>query len=231
MVKKPEGMTDTAEGQRAAYQAKLAKFTLLAAIQKMETLSPNLRTNSISAAAIAAAILKKVDMPYRVIVGYTTADGDPRARPHVWLYTQGLPSGDGITDLVSLAGLDKQTGKTDSRQVPILGTYMFSHLPHAKRCMYWATPDPPEGYVVEPGGIPLPVLASLTANFEMYFIRGSEALRRARDETLEFAFRKGEEKMAEACERQRQEAAAAAGETTGALRMPPAGPGSSLPPQ
>jgi hypothetical protein len=181
----PSSAAATAELARAAKQA---KFALLAAVSKMSTLRPNMRTNCSSATAIAAAILKRYDLPFRVVAGYTTTTGNTEARPHVWLHTPGLPAGDGITDL---------TGTDDRKETPMLGQYMFN-APDSARCTYWETDRVPEGYTEPAKTMPIAVLASHCANFDMYFYRGTDALRTARDEVLTYAYATATEKMSAA---------------------------------
>ena len=174
------------EWAQLARSAKQAKFALLGAVQKMGETVPNLRTNSISAAGIAAAILKKYDMPFKVVTGYVTVAGNNKARAHVWLHTPGLPEGDGNTDL---------TGFTDyQKELPMLGQYMFKARDSA-RCTYWPTATVPEGFEEDAKNIPVPILASHCANFDMYFFRGTEALRAARDTVLAYAFKTATEEM------------------------------------
>ncbi len=182
--------TVPSQSEGAAYamfarSAKQAKFAMLAASDQMSRLEPNLRSNCISAAAIAALILKKYEIPFRVVAGYTTVDGDPHARPHVWLHTAGLPAGDGITDLAAI---------DDRKQTPMLGQYMFV-AEDSRRCRYWEGPHIPEGFTEGPKAISVAVLASHSANFDMYFYRGSDALRAARDKTLEHAYSVATEKI------------------------------------
>jgi hypothetical protein len=177
-----------AQRQHMARAVKQARFAMLAAYAKMGSLKPNLRMSCISAAAIAAAILKKYDLPYRVVAGYVTTPGHKIATPHVWLHTPGAQFDTGITDLAAL---------DEMKQPPLLGMFSFQFVEGSKACQYHEGPKVPEGYEENKKSMAAVVLASHAANFDMYFYRGSDALRQARDQVMEYATRTATEKMAE----------------------------------
>jgi hypothetical protein len=76
-----------------------AKVTLLRALGIISNTNSKLATVCLSSSAITAAVLTYFRLPWRVVTGHFTLPGFPYAIPHAWVQTDGLPTGDGITDV------------------------------------------------------------------------------------------------------------------------------------
>jgi hypothetical protein len=80
-------------------RANSAKVTMLRALGIISNTNTKLASVCLSSSAIAAAVLTYFRLPWRVVTGHFTLPGFPYAIPHAWVQTDGLPFGDGITDI------------------------------------------------------------------------------------------------------------------------------------
>lgn len=76
-----------------------AKLALMKALGVISNTRSKLASHALTASALSAAVLTYFRLPWRPVAGHFTLPGFPYAIPHVWLVTDGLPAGDGITDI------------------------------------------------------------------------------------------------------------------------------------
>jgi hypothetical protein len=134
----------------------------------------NLSKTALTAAAIAARLLKELQIPFNVCVGYNQIIGHPVSYPHVWLQT-----GDLITDL---------TFSNPARGVYIMGQ-CFGFQDGYENPSY-APGEDATGAPVEPpfsvpaSSIPLQVLKEQAKNLDAYLAHGPAWMQAAIQDTL-----------------------------------------------
>jgi hypothetical protein len=106
--------------------ADLAKFAearkaLLKALALMSECT-FLATNALSAAAVAAEILKHFRVPFEPAAGYLVLRDDNTAVPHAWLVTRDMPKGDGTTVPFAVTDI---TFANAERAVTVLGQNVY----------------------------------------------------------------------------------------------------------
>jgi len=74
-------------------RVKQTKLALMKALSSM--MSTGMSTSALAAAAVAARVMRRCDMPFRTVVGFTQLPGSDASFPHVWL----VSPGDLVTDL------------------------------------------------------------------------------------------------------------------------------------